>query len=80
MNRRSFLRSLGLIAGTIAIAPASLLRPVDKPVSNVELVKRLLQNSIEAHDNLIEAAIFRSVPTCARPATSVPIILSLGCA
>ncbi len=75
MNRRDFLRRLGIGLAGAAIAPSILkllpAEPVnlsvpitwtatDLAMDKVALVRQLLENGIRAHDQLIEEAIFGS--------------------
>lgn len=58
MNRRVFIRSLVAGAVGIAIAPQLVLQPSNQ--SKYDLVKLLLANAIEAHDNAIENVLYQS--------------------
>ncbi len=75
MNRRDFLRRLGIGLAGAAIAPSILkllpAEPVnlsvpitwtatDLQMDKVALIKQLLENGIRAHDELLERAIFTS--------------------
>ena len=57
MNRRSFLKVLGKLSIVTAITPVILIQPTSRE-SNLEFIKRVLRNSINSHDDLVEKAIF----------------------
>jgi hypothetical protein len=62
MDRRTFIQRLGIgTAALVAVAhglPMSSPPPASTYDQKVELVRRLMANAIQHHDDLIEAELF----------------------